>query len=83
MKGLIPVLVAVSLRPGLWGTAAICLVRSAAPGWWRHWPFLPLPAPLWIEFRLECATGRRSGPLAPSDVVAWLEWCKQTPRSAR
>lgn len=74
---------ALARRPGLWGTAARALVLTAAPGWWRRPPFAPLPSGDWLAFRLECATGRRDGQLAPQDVVAWLEWCKAGPGRSR
>ncbi|MGH9070620.1 MAG: hypothetical protein ACRDX8_05510 [Acidimicrobiales bacterium] len=78
VRGLLGVVMAVARRPGLWGTGVAVVVCHAVPGWWRHRPFLPLPAPRWIEFRLECATGANSGPLTPEDVISWLEWCQQT-----
>ncbi len=69
---------AVVVRPSLWPVAARVLARLAAPGWWRRWPPLPLPAEGYWRFRLETAYG---GPgddrcLEARDVVSYLEWCK-------
>lgn len=75
--GLVPVLGALVIRPRLWPTAASRLLVTARPGWWRHWPPLPLPSPAWLAFRLECATGEPDGAVSAADVVAWLEWCRE------
>lgn len=66
-------------RPGLWPIALVQLRRLAAPGWWRHRPFLPLPDPAYLRFRLETMYGgdapRRP---EPADLVAFLRWSKAT-----
>jgi hypothetical protein len=31
-----------------------CIIRR---GWWKSWPFLPLPPSLFIKFRLDTAYG--------------------------
>lgn len=41
--------------------------------WWRHSPWLPLPAPSYWEFRLLTANGER-GHLDPAGVVAVAKW---------
>jgi hypothetical protein len=72
---------AVLWRPHLWATAATQAVRLAAPGWWRRPPFVPLPDPEYVRFRLLTQYGgealdRASGRLEPRDVVEYLEWCR-------
>jgi hypothetical protein len=65
---------AVLMRPGLWLIALRQLARTARPQWWRHAPFLPVPPPAYVRFRLETAYGVAAAP-APADLVAYLEWC--------
>jgi len=66
--------VAVLIRPWLWWIALRQVARTARPQWWRHAPFLPLPPPAYLRFRLETAYGAVTAP-APDDLVAYLEWC--------
>ena len=71
---------AVLLRPDLWPIALVQALRLARPGWWRHWPPLPLPDPAYLRFRLQTAYGDADRPPPPNDVVAWLEWCRDLRR---
>ncbi|MDQ6697620.1 MAG: hypothetical protein M3Z46_09220 [Actinomycetota bacterium] len=61
-------------HPSLWATAAGQVLRLATPGWWRRRPFLPLPDPAYLAFRLETAYGDDRRP-DPADVVTYLRWC--------
>ena len=61
-------------RPSLWGTALVQTLRLAAPGWWRRAPFLPLPDPDYLRFRLETQYGSDQEPV-PADVITYLHWC--------
>lgn len=72
-----PAVRAVASRPWLWTTAAGAVLRLARPGWWRHWPPVPSPAPGYWRFRLETANGGDTPP-SPADVVAYLEWCRRS-----
>lgn len=72
-----PVVVAVAVRPRLWGVAVAQALRLAAPGWWRRWPPLPRPDPAYLRFRLQTASGDPDAPPRPDEVVAYLEWCRQ------
>jgi hypothetical protein len=76
------VAVAVARRPRLWAAAARQTKRLARPRWWREPPFLPVPDPAYMRFRLETQYGA-SGPSDPSDVVTYLEWCRQMARLER
>lgn len=75
--------VAVAGHPSLWATAAVQVARLARPGWWRHRPFLPLPDPAWLRFRLQTAYGDPDREPEPADLVAWLRWCRSWPHVAR
>ena len=66
---------AVLMRPSLWGVAIVQALRLAAPGWWRRPPFLPLPDPEYLRFRLETQYGSDHEP-EPADVVTYLHWCR-------
>ncbi|HUS62051.1 MAG TPA: hypothetical protein VMY34_07620, partial [Acidimicrobiales bacterium] len=48
---------AVARRPALWSTALRQAVRLARPGWWHRRPFLPLPDPDYLRFRMVTAYG--------------------------
>ena len=63
-------------HPALWPTALSQAFRLARPGWWRRAPFLPLPDPDYVRFRLQTAYGPHGTPAA-EDLVAYLNWCRQ------
>ena len=56
--------------------------RLARPRWWRRPPFLPLPDPDYLRFRLETQYGAAGRP-EPDDLVAYLEWCRDMARTQR
>jgi hypothetical protein len=68
---------AVGRHPSLWLTGARQALVLAAPGWWRRRPYLPLPAPAYLRFRLQTAYGG-DGDRAPdpADLVTYLRWCR-------
>ena len=51
------------------------LTRLARPGWWRRAPFLPVPDAGYLAFRWSTAYGAGASP-RPSDVLAYLRWCR-------
>lgn len=72
---------AVLRRPELWGTALRQVRTLARPGWWRRPPFLPLPDPEYLRFRLTTAYGGDgTAPPTAEDLVAYLHWCRAWPR---
>jgi hypothetical protein len=72
---------AVARRPSLWPTAVRQVTRLAEPGWWRRPPFLPLPAPAYLRFRLQTAYGGAGDQaLDPGDLVTYLRWCRSARR---
>lgn len=66
---------AVLRRPSLWGVALVQALRLASPGWWRRRPFLPVPDPAYLQFRLETQYGSDHDP-EPGDVIIYLRWCR-------
>jgi len=71
---------AVLRRPRLWPTAIRQARRTAAPGWWKHRPFLPVPGGAYLEFRMLTQYGDAGRQPDPGDVVSYLEWCRQWER---
>lgn len=63
-------------RPELWLTALDQGHRMARSGWWRRPPFLPVPAPHYLAFRLQTMYGDRAANADPADLLAWLAWCR-------
>lgn len=70
---------ALARHPSLWPTAARQALVLAEPGWWRRRPFLPLPAPAYLRFRLQTAYGGAGDrPPDPGDLVTYLRWCRRS-----
>ncbi|MHB8294949.1 MAG: hypothetical protein ACYDH5_10090 [Acidimicrobiales bacterium] len=74
---------AVAGHPRLWPVAAAEVRRTARPRWWAAPPYLPLPSPEYLAFRMVTAYGAEepwaalsSGALAPADLADWLQWCR-------
>lgn len=68
---------ALAREPSLWPTAVAQAGRLARRGWWRRAPFLPLPDPDYVRFRLETQYGRDGAP-EPDDLVVYLRWCRES-----
>jgi len=67
-------------HPELWPTALRTALRLAPPGWWRRAPRLPVPDPAYLRFRYVTAYGGAGdGPPDPTDLVAYLQWCRAWP----
>lgn len=66
-------------HPSLWPTAVVQAGRMARPRWWRQAPFLPVPDPDYLRFRLETQYGPVGEP-RPQDLVDYLRWCRETGR---
>lgn len=74
---MIRALAAVARRPTLWPTAIRQARRTAAPGWWRRKPFLPVPGGDYLRFRLLTQYGDADAHPQARDLVAYLEWCQR------
>lgn len=83
MLMMLRILSAVARRPDLWATAARQVRVLTRPGWWRRPPFLPVPDPDYLAFRMETMYGDRAAKPAGPDVVAYLEWCRSHRRALR
>jgi hypothetical protein len=70
---------AVARHPSLWVVAVVQLFRLAPRGWWRRRPFLPLPAPGYLRFRMQAQYGDPEREPEPSDLVTYLQWCRTWP----
>jgi hypothetical protein len=82
-RWLVRAAIAVAVRPCLWPTAIRQLFVLAAPGWWRRAPFLPVPDPAYLRFRVLTAYGDPSRAPEPTDVITYLHWCQAWPKLAR
>ena len=78
-KWMLPAVVAVLRHPSLWSTAIRQVFRLAPRGWWRRFPFLPLPDPAYMKFRLVTAYGGDGSDPRPEDLLTYLHWCKAWP----
>ena len=74
---------ALAARPELWTTAYRQVRRLAAPGWWRRPPFLPLPSPEYLRFRMATQYGDAGHRPEPADVINYLAWCRRWDRLGR
>lgn len=75
-RGAWPVVVAIAARPHLWVIGMRQMRSLVAPGWWHRRPWLPVPDPDYLRFRLVTQYGDAGHEPDPSDVVAYLEWCR-------
>ena len=73
------VALAVLVRPGLWPVALRQVFRMAGRHWWRHYPFLPVPAPAYARFRAITQYGDPDASPTVDDVLTWLEWARRFP----
>lgn len=67
---------ALARHPSLWATALRQILVLARPGWWRTRPFLPLPDPVYLRFRVQTAYGDPHREPEPADVITYLHWCR-------
>lgn len=69
---------AIARRPDLWVHALRSSWAITPRGWWRRYPFLPIPDRSYLEFRRFTAYGSADHRLEPDDVVAFLEWSRRS-----
>ncbi len=73
-------LVALLLHPELWVTAIRQVVRIAPRYWWKKPPFLPLPEPDYLRFRMETQYGSEHAAIDAADLITYLRWCRHPDR---
>lgn len=79
-RWLVQAVLAVLRHPSLWWTGLRQARVLARPGWWRRPPFLPLPSPEYLRFRLETAYGGQGDRAPePDDLITYLRWCRDLP----
>lgn len=61
-------------RPGLGLEAVRTALAVAAPGWARRFPFLPRPAPSYLDWRMTTAYGRPDAAPSPEETAEFLGW---------
>jgi hypothetical protein len=83
IRGLVETLAALARQPWLWPTAVRQAHALAPPGWWRRRPFLPVPDPAYVAFRLQTMYGDPGHQPASEDVLAYLRWCRTLRQSLR
>jgi hypothetical protein len=77
LSAAVAVVRAVAFHPTLWPVALRQWRRTVPAGWWRHRPFLPVPAPAYVEFRLLTQYGSNTRAPSSADVLNYLVWCRQ------
>lgn len=71
---------ALARRPDLWVTGLSAARSMARHRWWAQSPYLPVPDPGWLSFRLETAYGRSDRTsIEANDLITWLEWKRDFP----
>jgi len=61
-------------RPRLLALLARNAWRFRARGWWRRWPFLPLPPAEYLDWRLHTAYGDEGAGPEPEELERYLRW---------
>ena len=51
--------------------------RFRARDWYRHSPFLPLPDPTYLRWRMYTAYGDFDAVPSPDEVVRYARWARQ------
>jgi hypothetical protein len=62
-------------RPSLWLTALRQWKALTPPRWWARRPFLPVPSPEYLEFRMITQYGDIDHRPPAGDVLNYLAWC--------
>ena len=68
-------------HPLLAAEAVRFALASAAPGWFRKAPFLPVPEPGYRDWRLITAYGRPGHLPSPVEIEEFLRWRRSIRRS--
>lgn len=65
---------AVALRPVLLAEAIRFGLATARPDWMRRMPFIPLPEPIYRDWRLATAYGQVDHPVTTKEIREFLAW---------
>lgn len=71
------IVMAVVVRPSYWAVACRVIGRLAPRGWWKRFPFVPIPDSSYARFRLQTQYGGQSPTPNSSDVLKYLQWVRQ------
>ncbi|VAW06698.1 hypothetical protein MNBD_ACTINO01-1600 [hydrothermal vent metagenome] len=69
----------VARHPTLWMTALGSAAALAPRRWWMRWPFLPIPDPDVVSWRVTTAYGHGEMALVPEDLILYLRWRRKAP----
>lgn len=70
-------------RPGLWRAMAGAAWAFRAKGWYRRPPFLPLPSPDYVAWRMETAYGDPGAAPPAGELAGFLAWSAAMRRRMR
>lgn len=68
---------AVFVRPTYWWAAVTVLRRVVPRGWWRRFPFLPVPSAAYFRFRMQTQYGGETARPTVPDVLNYLRWVRR------
>ena len=75
-------ILALAGRAALSPRLAVDLVRTAwafrRRGWHARWPFLPLPDPVYLRWRMYTAYGDDAAVPPAADVIRFARWRRET-----
>jgi len=67
-------------HPSLWPHLLSAAWRFRRRDWYRRAPFLPLPSPAYLEWRLHTAYGEEGRAPRPDEVGRYLRWTRRMNR---
>jgi hypothetical protein len=69
-----------ALRHPVTGVALLRVAwRFRGRNWWRHFPFLPLPATEYVRWRMHTAYGDYHAVPSPEEVERYARWAVRDP----
>lgn len=68
-------------RPDLWPAVLGAAWRFRRRGWYRRFPFLPVPPAEYVEWRLHTAYGSEAKGPEPGELKRYLRWARRMSRS--
>lgn len=68
-----------AVRPRLAADLLRVAWRFRARGWWRRFPFLPLPSRPYVRWRMHTAYGDHDAIPPAEDIVRYARWAARGP----